>query len=67
VNNNKLFQDFVGTVAAAANASPAGDVDVNAILSAPCAVSPVFGASDKQATVKDALGDVVTAIRYARK
>lgn len=57
VNNNKLFQEFVANVAATANGASIGDVSSDALMTTKCARS-----SGK--SMNDALGDIVTAIRY---
>lgn len=56
VNNNKLFQDFVSNVAVTANGLGPGEISSDTLMDAKCA----RGDSGK---MRDALGDIVTAIR----
>ena len=60
MNNNELFQNFVYHVATTANALKSGDVEQEELMQA---------SSEKDGEKKtiDALGDVVTAIRFVIK
>jgi hypothetical protein len=59
-----LFQNFVGTVAATANTLGAGNIDNATLMELKNVVDPNNEHSKGGQSMRDALGDVVSAIRF---